>query len=304
MRVLITGGAGFIGSHLVEHYQGKAKVRVLDNFRTGYRKNLEGLDVELMEGSVCDPQAVAQAMAGVDLVFHLAAFVSVPESVEKPEECEQINIQGFTNVLEAAANAGAKKVLFASSAAIYGDNPTVPKVEAMEPEPKSPYASTKLGGEKLAETYTKTRGLQTAALRFFNVFGPRQDPKSAYAAAVPIFMAKALSHEPLTIFGDGQQTRDFIFVKDIVNALTFLAEHESATGVYNAGYGGQITVGELALEIIRLAQSRSEIHMKPERLGDVKHSRASVDKLKSVGWLPKYSVSHGLAATLSSFRNP
>jgi len=302
MRVLITGGAGFIGSHIAQHFQGKAEVVVLDNFRSGHRRNLEGLQVELIEGSILDRAALDRAMRGVDLVFHLAAMISVPESMLKPRECVEINATGTLHVLEAAAEAKARKVVLASSAAIYGDNPTVPKVETMAPEPKSPYAVTKLDGEYYLEMFRRERGLATASLRFFNVFGPRQDPGSPYAAAVPIFIEKALRGDPVAIFGDGGATRDFIYVKDIVGALVFAATQEAAAGTYNVGYGRKMTVLELAREVLRLTGSSSPIEHKPERLGDVRHSMASSDKLQAVGWRPAHSVAEGLAATVGHFR--
>ena len=199
MRILVTGGAGFIGSHLVEYFQGKAEIRVLDSLRTGYLKNLDGFDVEFIKGDIRDREVVRKAMEGVDYVFHFAALISVPESMEKIQECVDINVNGLLVVLEEAAAAGVKKLCFSTSAAIYGDNPEVPKRETMYPEPKSPYAITKLDGEYYCDMFTKTGRLQTACLRYFNVFGPRQDPKSAYAAAVPIFTAKAVAGEPLTI---------------------------------------------------------------------------------------------------------
>ena len=206
MRVLITGGSGFIGSHIAEYFQGKAEVRVLDNLRSGHRSNLAGLDVEFIEGDIRDRLTVARAMEGVDYVFHLAAMISVPESMSKIVECVEINNTGMIIVLEEAAKAGVKKLCFSTSAAIYGDNPEVPKRETMFPEPKSPYAITKLDGEYYCNMFTQTGRLRTACLRYFNVFGPRQDPKSAYAAAVPIFTAKAVANEPIRIFGDGEQT--------------------------------------------------------------------------------------------------
>jgi nucleoside-diphosphate-sugar epimerase len=200
MKILVTGGAGFIGSHIVEHYQGKAaEIRVLDNLRTGYRHNLDGLDCTFIEASVTDRAAVREALHEVDLVFHLAALVSVPESMEKPAECVEINVTGLLILLEEAAAAGVQKVVFASSAAIYGDNPEEPKRELMLPEPKSPYAITKLDGEYYLEMFRRERNLETASIRFFNVFGPRQDPKGAYAAAVPITPGHAEtmpSHRP------------------------------------------------------------------------------------------------------------
>ena len=303
MKILVTGGSGFIGSHIVEHYQDKAEeIRVLDNLRTGYRKNLEGLKCSFIEGSVTDRETVARAVDGVDYIFHMAALVSVPESMAKPAECVDINVHGLLNVLEAAAAAGVKKLVFASSAAIYGDNPSVPKLETMLPEPKSPYAITKLDGEFYLDLFNRERGLETAAIRFFNVFGPRQDPKGAYAAAVPIFIEKALKGEDITVHGDGEQTRDFIYVKDIVGALSFAAETPGVTGVFNAGYGGQMTINDLANKIIAASGSNAKVLYGPERPGDVKHSRSSAAKLLGAGWQPKHSLDEALATTLDFFR--
>jgi UDP-glucose 4-epimerase len=304
MKILVTGGSGFIGSHIVEHYQGKAEeIRVLDNLRTGYRKNLDGLDCTFIEGSVTDRELVRQAVQGVDYIFHMAALVSVPESMAKPGECVDINVHGLLNVLEEASAAGVKKLVFASSAAIYGDNPTVPKLESMLPEPKSPYAITKLDGEYYLGMFQSEGRLETTAIRFFNVFGPRQDPKGAYAAAVPIFIEKAIKGEDITIFGDGEQTRDFIYVKDIVGALTFAAETPGVTGVFNAGYGGQITINRLAGQLVANAGSASKVLHAPERPGDVKHSRASADKLIAAGWKPRHTLEEGLAATFDYFKS-
>ncbi len=303
MTFLITGGSGFIGSHLVEALQGRGTIRVLDNLRTGFRKNLDGMEVEFYEGSVLDQALVAQVMVGVDYVFHLAAMVSVPESVANPRECEELNGFGLLNVLEAAAAAGAKKVFFASSAAVYGDNTTVPKVETMIPEPKSPYAFTKLLGEHYCRFFHDERRVNTACLRFFNVFGPRQDPKGPYAAAVAIFMAKALRGEPILIHGDGEQTRDFIYVKDIVAAILHVTLNEGITGVFNAGYGGSVTLNEIAEFIVQQANSGTEIHHGPVRAGDVKHSRAAVDLLRETGFQPVSSLQQGLAAMIELGRN-
>ncbi len=302
MKILVTGGAGFIGSHIVEMYQGKAdEIRVLDNLRTGYRHNLDGLEHTFFEGSVTDRDLVEEAVEGVDHIFHLAALVSVPESMGKPGECVDINVHGLLNVLEEASVAGVKKLVLASSAAVYGDNPSVPKIESMIPEPKSPYAVTKLDGEYYLGMFQREGRLETAAIRFFNVFGPRQDPKGAYAAAVPIFIEKAIRNEAITVHGDGLQTRDFIYVKDIAGALSFAVETAGVTGVFNAGYGGQITINDLAGRIIASAGSSSEILHGPERAGDVKHSRASADKLRAAGWVPKHTLEEGLAATHEFF---
>jgi UDP-glucose 4-epimerase len=302
MKVLVTGGAGFIGSHIVEHFHEKASVRVLDNLRSGYRHNLAGFQCEFINGSILDRMTVRRAMEGVDYVFHLAAMISVPESMERPVECVEINTTGTLIVLEEAAKAGVKKLVLSSSAAIYGDNPVVPKVETMQPEPKSPYAITKLDGEYYCNLFAASGRLQTTALRYFNVFGPRQDPKSQYAAAVPIFIDNAVRNLPITIHGDGGQTRDFIYVKDIVAANVFFATQSPATGVFNVAYGNRITIRELAGQICRQVGSRSEIRHGPERAGDVKHSMASIDKLRATGFVSSGSLADGLEPTIAFFK--
>jgi UDP-glucose 4-epimerase len=302
MRVLVTGGAGFIGSHIVEHFQGKAEVRVLDNLRSGFKHNLAGFQHEFIEASILDRDAVRRAVQGVDYIFHLAAMISVPESMAKPIECDELNTRGTLVVLEEAAQAGVKKLVLSSSAAIYGDNPTVPKVETMFPEPKSPYAITKLDGEYYCKMFADEKRLQTACLRYFNVFGPRQDPKSQYAAAVPIFIHRALKHEPITIYGDGEQTRDFIYVKDIAAANAYFATQSPATGVFNVAYGRKITINDLCTTICRLTGSKSVIHHAAERAGDVKHSMAAVDKLLAAGFKPEGNLADGLQATVEFFK--
>ena len=300
MRVLITGGAGFIGSHLVEHFSGSGhQVRVLDNLRTGHLANLEGLDCDFRRGSVTDIAELEKAMDGVDLVFHLAAMVSVPESMEHPDECVRINTLGALNVLAVARKAGARKVVLASSAAVYGDNPQVPKREDMLPEPKSPYAVTKLDGEYYLRMYREAWGLDTVSLRFFNVFGPRQDPASQYAAAVPIFVHRALRHEDLVIFGDGGQVRDFIFVKDLVRAILLAVDRGNE--VYNVGRGEFITVLELAQRIISVTGSRSKIVFAGERPGDIRASYADISRLRGLGFTPSADLDSGLAATVEYF---
>ena len=302
-RILITGGAGFIGSHLARHFSERSEVTVLDDLRSGYASNLDGVTCRFLRGSVLDNRALAQAAEGAEEIYHLAAMVSVPESVAKPDECAELNTEGTRRVLEAALAAGTRKVVLASSAAIYGDNPIVPKVETMPPEPKSPYAETKLAGERLLEKYRTEHGLGTTSLRFFNVFGPRQDPRSAYAAAVPIFIAKALRDEPIGIHGDGGQTRDFIHVTDIVGALAHAGASKEMAGTYNVGYGKALSILELAQEILRLTRSSSRIEHLPSRAGDVRHSLASNERLLAAGWKPRSSVSLGLAETVDYFRN-
>lgn len=276
---------------------------MLDNLRSGYRENLAGLDAEFLEGSITDRTAVSRAVEGVDYVFHLGAMISVPESMEKPAECVEMNTQGTLNVLRAAADAGVKKLCFSSSAAIYGDNPAIPKLESMYPEPKSPYAVTKLDGEYYCGIFAAEGWLNTACMRYFNVFGPRQDPGSQYAAAIPIFIHKALRHETITIFGDGEQTRDFIYVKDIVAANACLAETPELTGVYNVAWGRRQTIHEIARTIIELTGSSSAIEYAPPRAGDVKHSQAGIEKISSAGFRPQTDFNDGLKATIAFFKN-
>ena len=301
MKVLITGGGGFIGSHLVEYFQGRAEVRVLENWRSGHRHNLAGFQYELMEGSILDREMVRRAVAGVDYVFHLAAMVSVPESMRDPVDCNAINATGTLVVLEEAAQAGVKKLVLSSSAAIYGDNPVTPKRETLPPEPKSPYAITKLDGEYYCKMFTTEGRLATTSLRYFNVFGPRQDPQSAYAAAVPIFIDRAVKQEPITIYGDGEQTRDFVSVQDIVAANVFFATASPETGVFNVAGGQGITIKDLCRRICQLTGSRSEIKYAAERPGDVKHSLADIDKLQAAGFTPTNDFTTSLKTTIEFF---
>jgi UDP-glucose 4-epimerase len=301
MRVLVTGGAGFIGSHIAEHFHNRAEVRVLDNLCSGFKRNLAGFKHEFIEASILDREAVRRAMGGVDFVFHLAAMVSVPESMQKPIECNEINATGTLVVLEEAARAKVRKLIFSSSAAIYGDNPVTPKVETMLPEPKSPYAITKLDGEFYCGMFAREGRLATTCLRYFNVFGPRQNPKSQYAAAVPVFIDRAIKHQPITIFGDGEQTRDFIYVKDIVTANVFFATRSDATGVFNLASGQCITINDLAETVCHLTGSRSKIKYTPVRLGDVKHSLASIEKLRAAGFAPEGNLRKDLSATIEYF---
>lgn len=302
-RALVTGGAGFIGGHLVRALlDAGVEVVVLDSFRTGRAANLEDLSVRLVRGCVTDRAAVREAVAGCEAVFHLAALVSVPESMERIHECVSLNVTGLLVVLEEAAAAGARKLVLSSSAAIYGDDPEVPKREDMRPAPKSPYAITKLDGEYYCALFAAAGRVETACLRYFNVFGPRQDPRSAYAAAVPIFIRRALSGRPITIFGDGGQTRDFVFVKDVVAANLFAASTSGLTGVFNVGYGGSVTIREIAERILAQTGGTSVIEHAEPRPGDVRHSRAAADRLRAAGWAPGYTLESGLAETLAWYR--
>lgn len=299
-KVLVTGGAGFIGGHLARVLVDQGvEVVVLDNFRTGAPANLADLPVRLVRACITDREQVREAVAGCEAVFHLAALVSVPESMERTDECVRLNVTGLLIVMEEAAKAGVGKFVLSSSAAIYGDDPVVPKLETMSPAPKSPYAITKLDGEYYGAMFTAAGRLPTVSLRYFNVFGPRQNPNSAYAAAVPIFIRRALAGLPLTIYGDGGQTRDFVFVRDVVAANIFAAATPGLTGVFNVGYGGSVTIRELAERITGQTGAGSLIEYRETRAGDVRHSRASADKLLAAGWRPEYDLERGLAETLS-----
>jgi UDP-glucose 4-epimerase len=302
MRVLITGGAGFIGSHLAQALRQRAAVGILDNLRTGNRRSLVGCSVDFVKASVLDTSALQNAMSGVDVVFHLAAMVGVQESMDNPRGCIETNVIGTLNVLEAAAEAGVRRLVFASSAAIYGDDPHVPTSETAPPSPKSPYAMTKLDGEYLCEMFRREGRLKTATLRFFNVFGPGQDPASPYAAAVPTFLRRAMCGEEMTIFGDGEQTRDFVYVKDIVSSLLFVAENSDLAGAYNCGYGHQTTINEIANRVLALTQSESRLIHLPARPGDVRHSCASTERLRACGWRPVSGLEEGLKETVEAVR--
>ncbi|MGE5401749.1 MAG: SDR family oxidoreductase [Ignavibacteriales bacterium] len=304
MKVVITGGAGFIGSHIAEYWIGQnAGVYVIDNLRSGHQKNIDCLPgVHFVKGSITDRDLVFSVLQDADYVHHLAAMISVPESVEKPQECVEINVMGLLNVLDAAREHKVKKVVHSSSAAVYGDNPESPKLTTMRPVPKSPYGITKLDGEYYLDMYSESFNLGTVSLRYFNVFGPRQDPRSQYAAAIPIFVSKALLNEPITIYGDGEQTRDFVFVKDVVNANVLAATTPNTSGVFNVANGSAISIKDLAELIIKETNSRSRIIFEKERPGDIKHSLASIsDTKEKLGFRPQFNLIDGLKQTISYF---
>lgn len=305
MTYLITGGAGFIGSNTAEHLirQG-AKVRILDNFSSGKRENLKALpgDYELIEGDIRDAAIVRKAVDSVDYVIHLAAMPSVPKSIADPVESNEINIRGTLNVLEAARGAGVKKLVFASSAAIYGDSPELPKEEEMLPNPLSPYALQKLAGEYYCKIYWDLFKLPTVSLRYFNVYGPRQDPQGDYASVIPRFATMIDRGEDPIVYGDGEQSRDFIYIDDCVKANLMAATSETIVGgSFNAACGCRYTVNEL-LEALRKATGRSfKVQYVKPRPGDIVHSYASIDKLAKCGFKPDVEFYDGLRRTVEFF---
>ncbi len=306
LKIVVTGGAGFIGSHIVEYWISKnAEVHIIDNLRSGYLSNIEIFPEAIFhKGSITDRDLVFEVLKDSDYVHHLAGFVSVPESIEKPKECYEINVNGLINVLDASKEFGIKKIVFSSSAAIYGENPISPKTVSLKPDPKSPYGETKLEGESLLKLYNENEGVSATSLRYFNVFGPRQDPKSQYAAAIPIFIEKALKNEQIVIYGDGEQTRDFIFVKDVVLANILAATNEKVNGVFNVASGKAITINEIARIVIDELQSRSKIVYENERPGDIKHSLASINETEEqLAYHPEYDLMAGLKETIKYFKN-
>ena len=305
-KVVVTGGAGFIGSHIVEYWLGAgADVHIIDNLRTGFQSNVDLFpNAVFHKGSITDKELVFDVLKNADYVHHLAALISVPESVEKPYECVNINVNGLLNVLEAAKTHKIKKVVLSSSAAIYGDNPESPKTVNMIPQPQTPYGITKLDGEYYLQMYNSLFGLGTASLRYFNVFGPRQNPKSQYAAAVPIFISKALKNEPIIVYGDGEQTRDFIFVKDVVKANVLAATTPSANGVFNVALGKATSIKELVNMIVKSTGSKSKIVYEAPRTGDIKYSLASIkETVEKLGFNPDYTLEESIQQTIEFFRS-
>ncbi|PQJ81258.1 NAD-dependent epimerase/dehydratase family protein [Polaribacter glomeratus] len=301
-KYVITGGAGFIGSHIAEFLSNQGhEVTVLDSLRTGFTKNLNNLNVKFIEGDIRDKDLVKEVAKNASAIFHLAALVSVPESLTKISECVAINTIGTLNVLDAARETENCKVILSTSAANYGDNPILPKVETMVSEPMTPYAITKLDGEYYLKMYEDQWNVPTTSLRYFNVFGPRQNPKSAYAAAVPIFINKALQNEPITIYGDGLQTRDFVYVKDVVKA-NILASTKGS-GTYNVALGHSTSILELAENIISITNSKSQIKFLDERAGDIKHSQANPEKFNKLGFQPQYTIQDALEETIVFYHN-
>lgn len=308
MNSLVTGGAGFIGSHIVTALVERGdSVRVLDNFDTGKRENLAHVagQVELIDGSVTDPHAVAQAVKDVEVVFHQAALASVPRSVDAPLDTNAVCVTGTVNVLDAARKAGVRRVVYAGSSSAYGNDPTPSKSEKIVPAPISPYAAAKLAAEGYCRSFTATYGLETVTIRYFNVFGPRQDPDSEYSAVIPIFVSMMLKGKRPTIFGDGLQSRDFTFVSDIVRGNLLATEAAEAAGqVINVATGKQFTLLDLVAAINKVLGTQIDPIFAPARAGDVRESLADISLArKLLKFEPQVSFDEGLERSIAYYRS-
>lgn len=300
-RVLITGGAGFIGSNLARQLAPENEIVILDDLSTGRMENIKELlkneNVRFIRESITDLEQLQESFKDIDYVFHQAALASVPGSIKDPVASNNVNISGTLNVLAVARDNRVKKVVFASSCAIYGEPKVMPVAETAPPNPKSPYAVTKLACEYYCGVFSEIYGLPTASLRYFNVYGPRQNPDSEYAAVIPKFISKVISGKPPVIFGDGSQTRDFVSVKDVVKANILAAESEEI-GVFNIGSGSSVTIAELAGMIVTLlGKNLRPLHEAP-REGDIKDSVADITKARAIGYEPGYSLEDGLEETI------
>jgi len=303
----VTGGGGFIGSNIVEGLVGRGEeVRVVDNFSTGRRSNLEGLrnSINLFEGSITDIDLLREVFDGTDYVLHQAAIPSVQRSVEDPVRSDRANVGGTLKVLEAARHSSVKRVVYASSSSVYGDSETLPKHEDMRPMPKSPYAANKLAGEYYCDVYGHLFDVETVCLRYFNVFGPRQDPESDYAAVIPIFVRCALEGKSAPVFGDGEQSRDFTYVDNVVQANLLAATAERAPGnVVNIGCGGRYTLNTLLDMLDSLVDKEVGREYKEPRAGDVRHSEADISRARQLlGYHPEVGFKEGLRYTVAWYR--
>ncbi len=301
-KALITGGAGFIGGHLAESLvAGGWDVTVIDNLSTGHLENLTRIQdkIRFINGDIQDAELLMTSTKECEVVFHQAAVVSVPQTVEDPVGSARVNDIGTLNVLEAARRNGVRRVVLASSCAVYGDDPTLPKVEGLLPKPQSPYAVQKLTGELNARLYDELFGLETVCLRYFNVYGPRQDPSSAYSGVISIFMSKAVQETAPAIYGDGNQYRDFIFVQDVVRANLLAATTQGASGqCFNIGTGRTVRIKDLWHMVSELSDTNLPPSYLPERAGDIRESVANIDAAKvHLGFSPEFAFEDGLAKT-------
>lgn len=305
---LVTGGAGFIGSHISERLVREGhRVRVLDDFSSGNEANLEsfGSDIELFRGDIRDSSMVQRATEGVDVVFHEAALGSVPRSVADPVTTHEVNITGTLNVFLAARDAGVKRVVYASSSSVYGETPVLPKSEDMMPQPLSPYALSKLAGEHYASVFKHVYGFEIVALRYFNIFGPRQDPESQYAAVIPRFLTALLSGQRPVVYGDGGQSRDFTYVDNVVDANLLASEAEGVAGrAFNVACGGRYTLLELLSKLKEIIGTDIDPVHEPPRAGDVRDSQASIEAAQDgLGYRVSVDFEEGLRRTVEWFRN-
>lgn len=308
MKFLVTGGAGFIGSNIVEELLKRGySVRVLDNFSTGKRENLHEFknDIELLEGDIRSYHIVRQAVNKIDVILHQAALPSVPRSINDPLTTNDVIVGGTLNILDAAKDAGVKRVVYASSSSVYGDNPELPKHEGMIPNPLSPYAVSKLAGENYCKVFSKLYGLETIILRYFNVFGPRQDPNSEYSAVIPKFIKLMTNDQSPTIYGDGTQSRDFTYISNVVEGNILAATKEIKTPiVMNCATHGQVTVNELVIEINHILGKNIKPIYDKSRPGEIKHSFADIDLIKeklNFGSIVQFK--DGLEKTIEHFTN-
>ena len=307
MRALVTGGAGFIGSHIVEALLCRGdSVRVLDNFSSGRHENLKDLkgNLEILDGDLRDAGMVKASVKNIDLVFHLAALVSVPQSMIEPEACFAVNVGGTVALMDAARQAGVCKMVISSSTAVYGNTDVFPTTEETPLRPLSPYALSKQVNELYASLYSQTLGLPVTALRYYNVYGPRQRPDSDYAAAIPIFLHRLIAGQPIIIYGDGRQSRDFIFVKDIVRANLMAAESNTGGQVFNICSGRETNLLDLLEEISTISPQQPDVRFEPPRAGDIYRSVGSPNRAEDAfGFRAQVTLADGLAQTVAWMRN-
>jgi len=307
MKYIVTGGAGFIGSYIVEELaRQQHELVIFDNLFSGKMDNIKPFlkkkNVTFVKGSITDLSVLKKIFEGADGIFHEGAIASVPRSIANPFATNEVNVNGTLNILIAARDCGVRKVVFASSSSVYGNTPALPKHEDMTPNPLSPYAVSKLTGEYYLKVFSEVYGLKTLSLRYFNVFGPRQDPKSEYAAVIPRFITKILRHESPTIYGDGGQTRDFTYVKDVVQA-NIRAMESDAQGVFNVAYCKRIDLNELASMIMEITGITVPLVYEPSRTGDVRDSLADIRRAqKAFGYSPEYTVKKGLEETIAWYQ--
>ena len=308
-RFLVTGGAGFIGCNLARHILAKGhQVVVLDDFSTGKRSNISDIlgDIKLVEGDIRDRKTVDEALAGCSAVFHEAALGSVPRSIAEPARTHDANVNGTVSLLEAARAAGVRRIIFAASSSAYGEQPQSPKHEEMVPSPISPYAAGKVACELYMQAYAAVYGMETLCLRYFNVFGPYQDPQGAYAAAIPAFVSAMLQGQPPVIYGDGEQSRDFCYVQNVCEA-NWLAAHAPAAVCkgqpINIACNKAVTLNQILAQLGGLLGAKAQVRYEPPRLGDVRHSLASIDRAKAViGYQPKIFFEEGLAKAIEWYK--